>query len=480
MDASRRWWRRAVVVSAAASVSLASASLSAQAPTSPGSTPGFLSSGAATDETSPSLLLGPRGEVLRLWQRRADPKEGGGAVILSTLSGTGTWSTLVEIRSPEKGVTIRDPEVATSGSDQVALIYRWWRDRPRAKHLRLARSDDGGKNWALPDTPIDTSGKAFDPSIAWAGGKSLVAVWADERRGNRVFDIYARRSPDAGSTWGPEQLLSRFPEVLRTDLFARPQLVSDGRGRLWVAWVGVKNGRSSLFVNRSLDGGQTWTEPTPVTGNSQSVYRQSLLRAGERMLLVWADTRTGRDRLYAVSSGDAGATWTIPVRVDHLPDGSEAETTSPSASLSPDGEVLVAWQDARNGRDDIFLARSTDGGRTWGAEDRRMDMDDAGTGVSRYPRLARAEDGRVALAWDDDRAGFESVYVRVRSAGDKPEWGPEVRVSSPAPKLAARLPQLLWAPDGVLHVAWEVWDHTVAPSVTKRVDGKALPLKRSE
>jgi hypothetical protein len=161
--------------------------------------------------------------------------------------------------------------------------------------------------------------------------------------------------------------------------------------------------------------------------------------------------------------------------VDHLPESSEVAASSSTALLNADGEALVAWQDARNGRDDIFLARSTDGGRTWGSEDQRMDADEPGTALSRFPSLARAKDGRVVLAWDDDRAGLEEVYVRVRSAGERPQWGPEIRVSSPTPKLAARLPQLRWAPDGALYVAWEVWDHTAgASNLTKRIDTKLL------
>ena len=215
-------------------------------------------------------------------------------------------------------------------------------------------------------------------------------------------------------TWGPEQLLSDFPEKLPSDAFARPRIIGDGQDRYWVVWMGIKNGRSSLYMNRSVDGGRKWTNPVSLTGESQSVFGHSLHRAGERMLLVWQDVRTGRDRLYAVTSSDGGVTWTAPARVDHVPESSEVAVTSPSVLLNADGEALVAWQDARNGREDIFLARSTDGGRTWGPEDQRMDADEPGTALSRFPSLARAKDGRVALAWDDDRAGLEDVYVRVR------------------------------------------------------------------
>ena len=304
--------------------------------------------------------------MLRLWQRKGDERAGGGAVTLEAASGD-NWQKLVELRSPEKGVTLRDPELAVSPSNELALVYRWWRNSPRAKQLRLARSDDGGKTWSRPEQPIDTSGQAFDPNAAWGGGKTLVVVWADERRGGKVFDVYARRSPDGGVTWGPEQLLSEFPEKLPSDAFARPRLIGDGQDRYWAVWMGIKNGRSSLYMNRSVDGGRKWTDPVPLTGESQSVFGHSLHRAGERMLLVWQDIRTGRDRLYAVTSSDAGVTWTAPARVDHLPESSEVAATSPTVLLNADGEALVAWQDARNGRDDIFLARSTDGGRTWGA-----------------------------------------------------------------------------------------------------------------
>ena len=103
-----------------------------------------------------------------------------------------------------------------------------------------------------------------------------------------------------------------------------------------------------------------------------------------------------------------------------------------------------------------------------------MDMDEPGTGVSRFPRLARASDGRVALAWEDDRAGHESSYVRIRTPGPKPEWGPEILVGASAPKTAARIPNVAWGPGG-LYVIWQVWDHTFGPGrIDKSFAGRTL------
>lgn len=445
--------------------------LQAQAPLSQGMT-GLTD--VPQDERAPRLYSGPRGELFRVWVREGERRAGVGSILMAVARPPEAWETLIEIHPPQ-GVSPRYPAVGFGRTDEVAIAYQWRRENPRTKQIRVARSLDGGKTWTQPPTPVDPMGKGFEPQVAWGPEKSLVVVWSDERRADRVFDVYARRSPDGGVTWDPEQLLSRMPKTLPTDLSARPRLLGDGQGRFWVMWVGLHAGRSALYLNRSTDGGRTWTDPVSLSGDSRSVFGQSLQRVGERMLTVWQDTRIEHDRLYAATSADGGVTWTSPIRVDHLPADATTNASEPAVLLGSDGEVLVSWQDQRNGRDDIFLSRSADWGRTWPGPDLRMDQDEPGTAISRYPTLAMAPDGRVALAWDDDRDGFEAIYVRVRSAGEKPEWGPEIKANTPAPKRAARLPDVAWGRDGLLYVTWEVWDYTdVAARMVKKVDGRVL------
>ncbi len=452
----------------------------AQAPSAPSASPGFPGVVAVGDEMAPRLSVGPRGEVFRLWQRTADPRAGGGAVVIAIARPKDAWETLLDLRPSEKGVSTQEGDLAVASSGELAVAYQWWRDTPRAKQVRVAWSEGVGKPWTRVDTPMNSANKGFEPRIAWAKDKSLVVVWSDERRGGRLFDIYSRRSPDGGKTWEPEQLLSRFGRNFPGDLHARPRLLSDGKDRLWTVWVGVRSRRSSIYMNRSTDGGKTWTEPMELTGESRSVFGHSLQRAGDRLLLVWHDTRTGRDRMYSAASSDAGATWTAPARVDHLPDEQASpqvvDATSPAVLFAGDGRALVAWQDMRNSREDIFLASSSDGGRTWGASDQRMDADEPGTAISRYPKLTLAPDGRVALAWEDDRAGHEGIYLRVRSEGSNPQWGPEILVVPPGQKSGARVPELAWVPDG-LYIAWESWDYTAGPSrIVKTIGARVMTL----
>ena len=231
-----------------------------------------------------------------------------------------------------------------------------------------------------------------------------------------------------------------------------------------------------MFLSRSTDGGRNWADPLELSGQSQSVFGQRVVRAGQRLLILWQDKRTGRDRLFAVSSSDGGVTWTSPTRVDHLSADLPIDAFAPAVEMSPSGEVLVAWQDGRNGRDDIFVGRSIDGGRTWEEKDTRLDMDEPGIGMSRFSSIARAADGRIAVAWEDDRAGHEGIYLRVRSPGVPAAWGPEIMVEPPGPqKTGARMPVVLWGVDGSLYVAWEVWNYAAGPmAVTRRIDGRKL------
>src|SRR5262244_1692749 len=147
----RRWqlWARNLTMTAAAGVVLfAGDRLSAQmAPPAqtppPTQTPrsgvplGMQGFEVKEDETTPRLYNGANGTILRLWQRVADRQAGGGTVFVAAAEGANAWRAPFEVRSPEPGISARDPELAVGSSGQLALIYRWWVDKPRSKQIRL-------------------------------------------------------------------------------------------------------------------------------------------------------------------------------------------------------------------------------------------------------------------------------------------------------------------------------------------------------
>lgn len=471
---ARQTWSAPVAAAAALCVALMLAGPArAQAP-APGLSGGLMPGAPqADDERGSDIAVSAQGVAYRTWFRTGDERTGGGAIFAARFDD-GAWKKVFEFKPPGAGVSVKDSSLALGPGGEVAITYRWWQWQPRLKQVRIATSQDGGKTWSVPGTPVDDSSKAFDSEVAWGRDRSLVVVWSDERRASRLFDVYARRSPDGGATWEAPVHLSRFPLNGPTDYHARPLLASDGAASFWSVWIGYRGGRSALYVNRSTDGGRTWTSPRALTGDSRSVYAHRLVHAGDRLMVVWQDTRTGKDKIYAVTSSDRGETWSAPARVDHLPEEKNAVVASQaSVELAASGEAFAAWHDGRHGRDDVFFARSEDGGRTWAGPDARLDQDEPGVGVSRHAHLALAGDGRVAVVWEDDRAGHEAIYLRVRSAAGT--WGPEQRLSTPTPKQGARAVRAAWGRDGILHVTWEVWDYTLGPTrPTRSVEAKAV------
>jgi hypothetical protein len=129
----------------------------------------------------------------------------------------------------------------------------------------------------------------------------------------------------------------------------------------------------------------------------------------------WGFDLNGVSSVFYSRSIDAGVTWQ-PTRteVDHAPAGARSEWASLAVAGS---NVYVAWQDTRNGFDDIYLNRSADAGATWQMTDTRLDADVAGSGVSDFPVLASFGD-LVYAVWEDLRDGGVDVrYNRSLDAG---------------------------------------------------------------
>lgn len=426
-------------------------------------------------EGRPLLFTASSGEIFRVTNRLpASLQEGGGAVLLASSKDGIDWKPLLQLPPRAKGVSTAEGHLAVnSNNGEIALVYRWVSNAPKAKRIRLARSSDGGKTWTVPSDTIDQKDQAFDPHVAWGGGKTLVVAWADERRDARRFRIYVRRSADGGSTWGPEVLLSD-PNMAGADYDTAPRMLSDDKGRFWLFWNASRGGQSAVVTVRSDDDGRTWSSPQRLSGQSRSVYGLSLSRVGNRILATWEDQRSGSpNRAYAAVSQDGGVTWSEPREADGLPATARTIAAGPASVLSPSGEAWIAWHDDRNGRSDVFISKSEDGGLTWG-EPTRLDADAAGTAISRYPRIALGKNGTVAVVWEDDRKGLEAIYGRVFAGG---RWSPELKLGSTEPKKAGRVQRVVATPQDTFYVVWEVWDYSHGGGAVKSIEGTVLRVQ---
>ena len=117
---------------------------------------------------------------------------------------------------------------------------------------------------------------------------------------------------------------------------------------------------------------------------------------GDTMYAVWTDyRRAGSPKdpdIYFARSTDGGNTFLPNIRVNDDPD-TIASQAEPSLSLGAPGEIHVVWDDNRLGEGRIFYAKSTDGGRTFSANQCVNDTSSA------WPMVASDRRGTVCVGW---------------------------------------------------------------------------------
>lgn len=177
--------------------------------------------------------------------------------------------------------------------------------------------------------------------------------------------------------------------------------------RIYVAWAERSNiVPDAVFFSRSLDGGVTWLPtPTRISGLAADAGQIAICCDGERVYLAYRAFEGGQSLIRLDRSLDGGTTFLdSDVPVSPLIAASQGSTAICCEGLT----VHVAWEDARDGAQDVRYNRSIDGGGTFPAPDRRLDTDTAGAASSR--RIALCCDGpRVHAAWVDARGGTTAV-----------------------------------------------------------------------
>ena len=161
-----------------------------------------------------------------------------------------------------------------------------------------------------------------------------------------------------------------------------------------------------LALARSGDGGASFAPKTILDSLVCDCCQPAPLLAGDEPLVAFRNVvKQGEDDLrdiYVVRlEGDKAAGEPVQVS-DASWQINACPISGPAVALRGD-ELYVAWMDGRadsehtGKRSDIWLARSVDGGRSFGANLRV----NAPEGQHTLPALAASSDGRAYLAWTD-------------------------------------------------------------------------------
>jgi len=137
--------------------------------------------------------------------------------------------------------------------------------------------------------------------------------------------------------------------------------------------------------------------------------------SGDRVVAVWAAIKDGSTDIQAVTSEDAGATFSAPVRVNDLPGDARVNGEQPPRVAVAGLHVVVVWQSRRTGQTEVRAARSTDGGRSF---TKAVTVHASGlTGSRGWSSVAVAPSGEAHLTWLDTRNGAAPEKQPAAAAG---------------------------------------------------------------
>jgi len=332
-----------------------------------------------------------------------------------------------------------EPYLAINPTDPANLIAVWQQDRwsdGGARGLVSGASFDGGRTWSRTPLPVSRCGggdaasgadysRASDPWVSFAPDGTAYAISLSFAGGTftpgSASAVLVVRSIDGGLTWSePAILIADGADAFndKETLTADPTDPS----RAYAVWDrAVSDGSGPTWFARTVDGGASWEPARPIYDpgpSSQTLGNLIVVLPDGTLVDVFTQIDTAPDqsqsaRFAVIRSTDHGATWGEPIVVSDVaalgavdPDTQAAIRDSAglaAAAVTPDGTLLLVWQDARaagGAHDGIALTSSADGGLTW-SDGLAINADPSVTAFT--PSVAVSADGTIGVTYFDFR-----------------------------------------------------------------------------
>lgn len=325
------------------------------------------------------------------------------------LNSYGQWGSDVRLTN-NPGNSFKSDNIRSMAANGSVLHVVWCDDRDGYSQVYYKRSLDGGTTWGADVHLVNYTSFSTNPTVALSGFFVHV-LWQDGRDGNG--EIYYKRSTDGGTTWGADtRMTNAFSYSGNSSIAVSGSLIN-------IVWQDSRDGNHEIYSKRSTDDGTTWGADTRLTNNAANSLCPSAAVSGLLIAIVWQDSRDGNNEIYYKRSTDGGLTWEADTRLTSNASESYYSSVAVSGSL-----VNVVWTDERDGNQEIYFKRSTDGGTSWGTDTRLTNNIE----ISDYPSIA-ISGSEASIVWHDNRDGNQEIYYNKTTDGGI-SWGAEIRLTN--------------------------------------------------
>lgn len=300
-----------------------------------------------------------------------------------------------------------EPDTYSSGSTIVSAFQVGRFNNGGSSNIGWATSTDGGSTWTngfLPGITTFNGGtydRVSDPSVAYDAShnvwliSSLALVGANPNIAPTSPAVVVNRSTDGGLTWSNPVQVNSAGGTNNQDKnwsVCDDTATSPFYGHCYTEWDDNGNG-NLVQMSTSTDGGLTWSARKSTANNATVIGGQPLVQPNGTVIVPIENA--SESSLLAFTSTNGGTSWNSTVtvtRVNHHTDAGNIRSGSlPTAEIDGSGKVYVVWSDCRferNCKANDLVMTTSTNGTSWSAVV-RIPADAKGSGVDHFiPGLA--------------------------------------------------------------------------------------------
>lgn len=221
-------------------------------------------------------------------------------------------------------------KLVIDSNDMLHLVYAWY-GNDKFVYYRYGARNGAAVSWSEPQLISDGNAKAVDPYMALDAAGNAHFIWADQRCGWPIYNVFYRmRRPDGSLT--PSSALKPDCSVMERT----PRLTTTNDGKLHAVFTYG----DELYYAR-LEGNQ-WVNRDISESRGVNTYNPTIATDGVELYTAWDDAVNGHDIRFR-RSADGGQNWSNIVSFSDTPDFASYPNAVYSATRK---RVYVAWGDA--------------------------------------------------------------------------------------------------------------------------------------
>jgi hypothetical protein len=292
-----------------------------------------------------------------------------------------TWSNQkiisTEDIAPEKASLVSDVNPISS---YYGRSYASWVKIAATSRVMFVYTDDGAQNWSSPQPINNPTQRSANSEMAINSNGKLFVCWATLTNSSPFTEDYVgfATSNDGGTNWSVNEnvfdmngIAGLLAQKSNIRVNGVPKIAVDTSGGQRDGWIYIVTGQQNLdpagsdpdiILNRSTDGGQTWSQGIRVNqdvkdnGKIQLFPAVTVDKYGGINIIFYDDRNTAVDSLgmFLARSEDGGDTWREFEISDHnfkpVPVGGFQGKMGDNIGITASNEKLFpVWMDNSTG-----------------------------------------------------------------------------------------------------------------------------------